>query len=64
MIEFEHQGIRYHARARRMVVHWLVHINEIGKEEEQTTTEYLAEGLSEAGALKKGIFAFFGKSDT
>ena len=64
MIEFEHKGTRYHARARRMVKHWLIHINEVGKEEEQTTHEYLADGVSEAEALKKGIFAFFGKEET
>lgn len=60
MIEFEYQGKKYQARARQMVKHWLVYITEEGQEK-HTVTEWLADGLDEAGALKKGIFAFFGK---
>ena len=62
MIEFEYQGTRYQARARRMVKHWHVYINEAGKEHDQTVKEMLAEELDEAGALKKGILEFFGKT--
>ena len=60
MIEFEHNGKRYQARARRMVKHWHVYIQEIGQED-HTLTEWPAGDLSEAQALKKGIFSFFGK---
>lgn len=62
MIEFEYQGIQYQARARRMVKHWHVFINEVGREHE-SVQEMLAEGLGEADALKKGILEFFGKGD-
>lgn len=61
MIEFTYKGKKYQARARQMVKHWLVYIQEEGQET-HTLTEWSAEGLDEAGALKKGIFAFFGKS--
>lgn len=64
MIEFEYQGTRYQARARRMVKHWHVYINEAGKEQEQIVQEMLAEELDEAGALKKGILDFFNKAPT
>jgi len=60
MIAFAHNGNRYEARARRMVQHWHVYIQEI-VQEDHTFTEWPAEGLSEAEALKKGIFSFFGK---
>ncbi|MBT4137474.1 MAG: hypothetical protein HOE48_06130 [Candidatus Latescibacteria bacterium] len=62
MIEFEYQGTRYQARARRMVKHWHVYLNEVGKEEQQVTEEMLAGELDEAGALKKGILDFFKKN--
>ncbi|MDA0711614.1 MAG: hypothetical protein O3B73_15555 [bacterium] len=61
MIEFEYQGKHYQARARRLVKHWHVYINESGKEHEQSVEEMLLGELDEAQALKKGILDFFGK---
>lgn len=63
MIEFEYQGTRYQARARRMVKHWHVYLNEVGKEEEQVVEEMLAGDLDEAAALKKGIVDFFKRAE-
>ena len=63
MIEFVYQGKKYQARARQMVKHWLVYINEEGTEK-HTVTEWPSEGLDEATALKKGILTFFGKESS